>query len=134
MSQLHALRMIMATVAAVALVVSVAPRTEAHHRPSSYCSASGDLCQSARKVDGVRKLGITLAARYLAGFYLCVRNPEGAEACDYYRVRERRDGTFGRDVRWRDHIWYQRRRGPYTVTWRLADGTRIGRRLGFHIR
>lgn len=127
------LRLMLVTTMAASLV-AVTPSAGAHHRPNFYCSESGDLCQSVRKVDGVRRLGITLVAGYFRSFQLCVRDPEGAEVCSYYRIRERSDGTFGRDVRWRDHIWYQRTLGPYTVTWRLSDGTRIGRRLGFHVR
>lgn len=134
MSQLHALRMIMATVAAVALVFSLAPKADAHHLPKTYCSDTGDLCQSVRKVDGVRKLRIVLAGNYFHRFQLCVRDPEGSGVCEYYRIRERRDGSYGRSVAWRDHIWHQRTPGAYTVTWRLDDGTRIGRRLGFHRR
>lgn len=132
MSQLHTLRMIVATVAAVALVVSVAPRAEAHHRPKVYCSESGDICQSVGKIDGVRKLRILLAARYFTTFHLCVRYPDGMRWCAPYRIRERDDGLYGRSVDWFKD-WGGRMRGAYRVSWWVGD-QRIGRRLAFHVR
>lgn len=132
MRRLQTIRMITATVAAVALVVSVAPRAMAHHRPNLNCSESGDLCQSTRKVDAVRKLRIALAARYFTTFHLCVRDPDGYRICAPFRIRERADGTFARSVRWRQHF-PSAGPGAYTVSWWVGDQC-IGRRPGFHVR
>lgn len=125
------LRLMLVTTMAASLV-AVAPPAGAHHRPNLYCSESGDLCQSTRKVDGKRKLGLLLAARYFRTFELCVLNPDGFRYCVPLRVRDHGDGTFGRDVRWRRYF-PAGGPGPYTVSWRVGD-QRIGRRLGFHIR
>ena len=123
--------LVMTTAFAVAMTL-LAPVADAHHRPSLYCSESGDLCQSTRKVDGVRKLGLLLAAKYFRVFHVCVTDPGGYESCVPFRVRSHDDGTFGRDVRWRRHFPYGGR-GAYTVSWWVGD-QRIGRVLGFHIR
>lgn len=128
------IRMIVVTVAAASFLAVMAPGAEAHHRPSAFCSESGDVRQSVRKVDGVRRLRIALAERYFERFYLCVRDPDGGEVCESHRIRERSDGTFGRSVAWRNHIWFQRTAGPYIVRWLLPDGASIGAKLGFHVR
>jgi hypothetical protein len=116
-----------------ACLMAVLPgAAQAHHRPNFYCSESGDLCQSTRKIDGVRKLRIVLAARYFDTFHLCVRRPDGVRWCAPYRIREQANGTFGRSVDWFKH-WGGRERGSYTVSWWVGD-QRIGRILGFHVR
>lgn len=130
MSQLHTLRMIVATLAAVALVISVAPRAEAHHRPNFYCSESGDLCQSTRKVDGVRKLSLILAAPYFDSYRLCVTGP--FRDCERFRVRALSGGLYGGRVNFERHFAVFNNM-DYTVVWKAA-GSRIGRRLGFHVR
>lgn len=132
MTDVHVMRLA-AMACAAALLVTYAPVAEAHHRPIRYCSETGDICQSVTTIDGVRKLRIATAALYFEGFYLCVRDPSGAEVCERHTMRKRADGTYGRSVRWRDHIWFQRNPGAYTVRW-LASGERIGKVLGFHRR
>ncbi len=125
------IRMTLVTAMAVS-VLTVTPTAEAHHRPNLYCSETGDLCQSTRRVDGKRKLGLLLAARYFRTFHLCVLNPDGFRYCAPFRVRDHGDGTFDRDVRWRRHF-PSAGPGAYTVSW-WVDDQRIGRRLGFHVR
>jgi hypothetical protein len=125
-------RLFLPLVTAAALLVTTAPAVQAHHRPNLYCSETGDLCQATRKVDGVRKLRIILAAEYFDICHLCVRSPDGVTWCAPYRGRERSDGTFGRSVNWFKD-WGGRMEGSYTVRW-VVDGDRIGRRLGFHVR
>lgn len=113
------------------LLGAVAP-AEAKHRPQNYCSeSSDDLCLSTRRVDGVRRLRITLSIKYFRMFKLCVNPPADAPpACERFRIRKLKDG-FGRSVRWRKHF-PDFGTGAYTVTWRRAGG-RMGRRLGFHV-
>ena len=114
-------------------VLSAVPVTaSAHHRPTVYCSRSGDLCQSTRKVDGVRVLRITLAARYFRRYELCVTDPDDDRSCATFRIHKR-GSVFGSSVRWKRHF---PRSGPgaYDVRWRmLPDRQRVGRTLGFHV-
>lgn len=70
MTSMSEIRMIIVTVAAASLLAAMVPGPEARNRPTAYCSESGDVCQSVRKIDGVRRLRITLAARYFQHFYL----------------------------------------------------------------
>ena len=69
-------RMMAVTVMAAASLIAMRP-AQAHHHPNFRCSE--DICQSARRVDGIRKLGIMLAARYFRVFHLCVTDPDGFE-------------------------------------------------------
>lgn len=124
-----AIRMaLMTTMASVLIALTPA---DAHHRPNLYCSGSGDLCQSTRRVDGKRTLGLLLAAKYFRVFHVCVTDPDGLESCVPFRVRNHGGGTFGRDVKWRRHF-PPGGPGAYTVEW-MVDGDRIGRVLGFHV-
>ncbi len=131
MRQPLAPRMVMVTALAAILVALMPAPAGADHRPNIYCSESGDLCQSTRKVDGVRKLRIVLAARYFSTFHLCVRSPDGTAWCAPYRIRERANGAFWRSVDWFKQ-WGGREQGSYTVSWSVGD-QRIGRILGFHV-
>ena len=123
---------VLATSAVVALGVSAEP-TIAHHRPTVHCSPSGDVCQSTRRIDGVRVLRITLAARYFRRFELCVTDPADVRVCKDFRIRARGE-VFGSSVRWK-HQFPRGGPGPYDVRWRMVtDNHRVGRLLGFHVR
>lgn len=132
MSRLQTLRMIFATVAAVALVVSVAPGAGAHHRPNVYCSESGDMCQSTGKVNNVRRLQIRTLYDYFLTYRVCVKPPYADATCKRFRMHETENASWASSIRWRRHFPMMGA-GAYTVTWR-ANGSRIGRRLGFHVR
>ncbi|HSL09827.1 MAG TPA: hypothetical protein VLA82_00730 [Actinomycetota bacterium] len=124
----------LATISLIAtLMIGLLPvAARAHHRPTVFCSPSGDVCQSTRKVDGIRVLRITLAARYFHRYDLCVTDPGGDRTCETFRIRER-GSLFGSSVRWKRHF---PRSGPgaYEVRWRmLPDRARVGRTLGFHV-
>lgn len=113
------------------LLLTMAPAAEARHRSLHYCSESGDLCQSTRKVDGVRKLRITMTEKYFRRFRLCVDPPGDAPpACFGFRVRKQSAG-YTRSVRWRKHF-PDFGAGAYAVTWRRR-GSRVGPRLRFHV-
>ena len=117
-------------IAAVSSAVLLSPLpASASHRPQNYCSESGDVCQSTRKVDGVRKLRITLAAEYFSRYRLCVKAPDGATTCKGFRIEES-GSSYGDSVRWRKHF-PDGGSGAYTVTWK-SGGSRVGARLGFH--
>ena len=103
----------------------------AGHKPNSYCSSTGDICQSTQKVNGIRKLRISTAADYFNRYKLCVKAPDDSRDCDTFRMQ--RDGSIYKDsVRWSRHF-PKKSPGPYTVTWKATSGSqRYGRRLGFH--
>jgi hypothetical protein len=122
------------TVSVVTLLVIgvVATFASAHHRPTAYCSPSGDVCQSTRKADGVRKLRITLAAKYFGRYRLCVIAPDDVRTCEEFRIRKSGE-VYGSSVRWSRHF---PRSGPgaYDVRWQTLPGRdRVGRLLGFHV-
>ena len=47
------------------VLVALPLRAEAHHRPTSYCSSTGDICQSTTKVNGIRRLRIDTVRQVL---------------------------------------------------------------------
>jgi hypothetical protein len=77
-------------------------------------------------------LRITLAAKYFKRYRVCVKPPgDIPPACGTFRIRWR-NGLLGSSIRWRRHFG-DFGSGAYTVTWRHR-GSRIGARLGFHVR
>ncbi|MGZ8580901.1 MAG: hypothetical protein ACXWW9_06420 [Actinomycetota bacterium] len=115
--------------ASLTLALTVAPAS-AQHLPSEACSPSGDVCRSVRKVDGVRRLRIFLAAEYFERYRLCVTGPDDTASCHTYRIRDL-GATFGSSIAWRANFPFEGP-GAYTVVWRFIGGGRIGRALGFH--
>ena len=125
-------RLFSIAVMATLVVGLLAPAAFGHHRPMVYCSPSGDVCQSTRKVDGVRVLRITLAAKYFSRYRLCVTDPDDVRTCEEFRIR-RSGSVYGSSVRWKRHF---PRSGPgaYDVRWQILPGRdRVGRLLGFHV-
>ena len=123
-----------AVAAAACLVVTTAPRVEAHHRPDVYCSSSGDICQSVKRENGRRIFRIALAGRYFDEYTLCLVTPLDYEVCKSFETARLNNGSFGDRVVARRHFPIARR-GRYTVTWHLEDtppSRRVGERLGFH--
>lgn len=115
---------------AVASVLLVAPEATAHHRPNRYCSESGDLCLSAARVNGERKLRIGLAAKYFDHYTLCVATPENTKKCKRFAIHK--SGVqYGDTVNWAAHF-PPSGPGAYSVTWRHG-GNKLGRTLGFHV-
>jgi hypothetical protein len=124
-------QIVTAVVGLLILVVLVQPAA-AGHRPSSYCSPTGDLCQDVTRVNGALTLRITLAAEYFSRYRLCVIGPGTSTTCRIFRIRNQ-SGVFGSSVRWRRNF-PDEGRGAYDVVWRsLPGGSRIGRILGFHV-
>jgi len=117
-------------VAALSGVVPAMPAL-ANHAPEAYCSASGDVCASVTKVNGVRKLRITTAANYFDRYTLCVTAPDGSRECKRFRMRPSAGGTYSGSVEWRRQF-PRKGPGPYTVRWRALGGT-ITPNLGFHV-
>lgn len=118
-------------VSAIAAAVLLSPLpAQADHRPQEYCSESGDVCQSVRRDDGVRKLKIVLAEKYFSRYKLCVKAPDDSRTCKAFRIQEQGE-QYGDSVRWRKHF-PDAGEGAYSVTWK-SGGARVGARLGFHI-
>lgn len=113
------------------LLLALPRAAEAHHRPNTYCSPTGDICQSTRKVDGIRWLRMGLFAKYFDRYRLCVRAPDDSRACRRFEIRAQGE-FFGSSVRWGRHFPIKGP-GAYVVTWWTA-GHRVGHILGFHRR
>ena len=126
----HEVRKIVVTWVAAVLVVTLAPRVDAHHLPNGWCSETGDVCLGATRYKGERWLGIELEGRYFSRYRLCVRAPDDSVACKVFRIQDF-SAFYGSGIRWHKHF-PDKGEGAYVVTWRTVDGTRIGRRLGFH--
>jgi hypothetical protein len=78
----------------------------------------------------VRKLRIGLAAEYFKRYELCVTGPEREATCHTYRIEDM-GASFGDAVKWSTEF-PDEGAGAYTVEWKMMNGDRIGRRLGFH--
>jgi pectate lyase len=90
------------------------------HAPNSYCTPSGDICYSTRKVKGVRKLRIRTIEKYFSEYRVCVRAPDDSRACRMGRMRDRNnDGIWTGSMNWRKRFPYKGP-GAYTVRWRSA--------------
>lgn len=127
-------RIVRSTVTLMAVLVVVAGPTvpaSASHLPLDACSPSGDVCKSVRRVDGVRRLRIMLAADYFERFRLCVTGPDASPTCHTYRIRDL-GATFGSSIAWRANFPFEGR-GDYKVVWKFIGGGWIGRALSFHV-
>lgn len=113
-----------------AAVVAVALPASADHRPNTYCSESGDICLSTKKIDGVRKFRLGMAAKYFDSYKLCVIGPNGEKTCHNYEVQKIEGGVYGDVVRWKGNFPNEGS-GAYDVVWKQG-GSRLGDRLGFH--
>ena len=122
------MRKVVLVAAASALVMAATPAARADHLPNSYCSE--DICQSTAKVDGIRKFRVTLAAKYFDSYKLCVIPPEGARICKTFEIHKQ-GGLYGDTVGWRKHFPGEGK-GSYTVVWKMTNGDRFGKKLGFH--
>ena len=115
--------------AAIALLMSAAPAV-ANHRPNSACSESGDVCISAKKDNGVRKLKITLGAKYFNRYKLCVTTPDDERTCKRFKIGKT-GGVYGDSVRWDTHF-PDGGSGAYDAVWRQGGNKLGGETLGFH--
>lgn len=117
--------------AILAGLLSVPAAAFAHHRPTSYCSRTGDICQSTTRVDGVRSLRISLFAKYFGRYDLCVTGPMST-TCKTFRIKAMPNGLFGSKVKWAERF-PDEGPGAYTVRWfSRPGGAKVGRTLGFH--
>lgn len=120
-------------VSATIVLALVPPPAQAGHRPSAYCSPSGDYCMSARKnADGVRRLKFATFS-FRGRIKVCVKAPDDTKKCIFDRLRDRNDdGVWVSNLRWRSHF-PNKGKGAYTVWWKKS-GNLLGIKLGFHVR
>ena len=116
---------------AVGIIVALGAPAQAHHKPSSYCSRTGDWCQAVARIHGERKF-VFRSFVHRGDVTICVLAPHDHRDCTNSHFRRAGHGIFQTSVSWHDRF-PQYGRGPYTVTWRQS-GSRIGRALGFHVR
>jgi hypothetical protein len=123
------LKAIVIACVAASLVLVAAP-VQATHQPEEYCSESGDVCLASNRIDGVRKLRISLAAKYFDSYKLCVTGPNGDRTCHKYNIQKFKGGVYGDKVRWSSNF-PDEGSGAYNVVWRQG-GDKLGQKLGFH--
>ena len=116
-------------IVAALVVLGLSLPAAADHRPTSYCSESGDVCASTERADGARKLRISLTSKFFSNYNLCVTGPNGDKTCKEFRIESQGEG-FGDSVRWGRHF-PDEGAGAYTVRWKANDFQ--SKRLGFHV-
>jgi hypothetical protein len=121
------MRWIVAVMTTLLLVAS--PIEAQARRPSTYCSVTGDICQSTTRVNGVRILRITLAAEYFHRYTLCVTAPDQTVRCHRFKIHAK-GPTFGSSIWWARNF-PNKGRGTYTVSWKTG-GHLVGHVLAFH--
>jgi hypothetical protein len=127
-----AVRLFVVTAVAASLV-AVSQPAHAHPPRNTYCSDSGDLCQTTGRVDGVRRLQIRTFSRSLGRYRLCVLSPNYEKrTCRTFRMHETDNGSGASSIGWRRHFPYSGI-GEYTVVWKRLNGHRIGKVLGFRV-
>lgn len=118
-------------VALVSALSLVAVPAEAGHAPNSYCSESGDVCASAREVDGKRLLRIVTAAKYFETYKVCVTAPDNSRTCRNGMMRDKDgDGVWTGSTNWAERFPNEGP-GAYSVRW--SSGGYRSPRLGFHV-
>lgn len=112
-------------------LISLGLSASASHAPNTYCSESGDVCNSTRKDEGKRMLRIVTAANYFDTYRVCVMAPDDTRACRQGVMRENQGVWIG------SMAWAKRfpKKGPgaYSVRWSSGDGYKSPR-LGFHVK
>jgi hypothetical protein len=117
-----------------ALLLGLLPgAAQASHRPNSYCSPTGDFCQSTTKNRNKPRLLQFRSFAHRGDVRVCVKAPTGGRSCVDDRFRDRNDdGIFVTRMKWITNFPNEGP-GAYTVAWRQG-GSRTGKRLGFHRR
>lgn len=111
-------------------VVMPVSAAQADHKPKSYCSESGDVCLTSRRVNGVVRLNIGLAAEYFSRYKLCVIAPDGSRDCIKRPIKDQGQ-SYGDSVKWARYF-PDKGEGAYKAIWRQG-GNRLGKVLGFHV-
>jgi hypothetical protein len=115
-----------------ALLIGLFPGgARASHRPNSYCSPSGDYCQSTTRNRNSARILQFRSFAHRGKVRVCVTAPTDTRSCVTDRFRDGNDdGVYVTRLRWSTNF-PNKGPGAYTVAWR-QDGSRTGKRLGFH--
>lgn len=126
-------RSVLVLVCALALLAGLAPSALAQHRPSSFCSESGDYCQFATKNRENIRYIVFRSFAHRGKVNVCVRAPDATRSCVKDRFTDaNNDGVFVTRLRWSANF-PNKGPGDYTVRWK-QNGARTGKILGFHKR
>ena len=96
---------------------------------SGYCSPTGDVCYSAKKLRGGDALLRFGTFSFRGRIEICVTAPDRSRRCKTFRLRLDRAGIYAVRVRWSRHF-PKRGRGVYRVRFRRG-GANLGPRVGF---
>ena len=117
------MRRMLPTLMATLVLLSLPRAAEAHHLPNSYCSSTGNICQSVRRVNCIRMLRISLAAKYFNRYTLCVKAPDGTRACHRFYIHDQ-GVTFGSTApAGRQRTFRNKGPGVYADHWLSGDGS-----------
>jgi hypothetical protein len=119
-------RGVMVLLSIAALGAAAAPAAQARRH---FCSTTGDVCFGAFHHGAKVQLRLTLIARFLTRYELCVTAPDGTRACHRFRLRRVAHGLYDSRVRWARRF-PGRGPGVYHARWRHA-GRALGPRIAF---
>src|SRR4051812_1891566 len=110
---------ILIPLAVVASAAAILPATGSAATREGYCSPSGDVCYGVVQGSSPIKLRLVLQAKYFNRYKLCVRGPNNIRECKRFKIRKRKDGTFGSTVNVAKHFNFQ---GKGTYRARYSQG------------
>jgi hypothetical protein len=121
---------VLATIPALALAALGTASAHDQTRIKSYCSTTGDVCYGVFRSGGKYQFKLTLAAKYLARYRICVVPLGGAKTCKSFPVKKT-GAQWGGTVIWQRNFPIS---GPrvYKVTW-LQGTRRLGPTLRFNL-
>jgi hypothetical protein len=85
------------------------------------CSPTGDVCYGAFGIGSHVRLRITLAGNLFHTYTLCVRAPDGTQACRSLHTWPIAHGLYQSTIHWRAHF-PDKGRGRYRATWNAGGG------------
>lgn len=123
------LSMLAAITVATIAIAGFSTTAEAAPNPvDSYCSPTGDYCQSIVRQNGRLRAKISTFS-FTGTYQLCVRTPRAGTDCNLFRLRRDSHDIYQGSIGLSRHFNLQPS-GRYTVTWRYS-GYRLGKALHF---